>query len=335
MDINMMLYPQWELGDSYFCMLPVGQGDSMFIVSPTGLVILVDCGSDGVYSTAKFLGKLLHDHVGKVQAPKNKEVSQLIITHPHADHFSDIHEFYGKHKTYGIATLTRRKDLVDRADGRASERMRSGDLDQGRAEKVSLLKQMSDAYSYPADAKVYGFELTRYQIGKGWLDENHSSNDQKYFNNSSIVCLIKFGGHKILLTGDLESDGWSELLKYENFVADAAGATFIAASHHGHNSGWNPQIVEKLGKPLLWFVSTKRADPHCASAYSSDVFSKGIDFGGGTRRLFSTKNGCNIELLVKKNGDYSIAESTIDCSRNTNQQSLAARRRKQSEFSIS
>jgi competence protein ComEC len=329
--LDRTIYPNWKLGDMYYCMLPVGQGDASFVISPAGLVVMIDCGSNGVYSTCKFLAKLLHEHIGVIQAARNKEIAHLIITHPHTDHFADIFEYYGKNKQYGVATLSRRKDLVDKA----SEKAQQGEMDDGAAQRVGLLKQMSDQYCVSAEEKDYGFSISNHSVSSGWLDANHANDDQKYFNNSSKLTVIEHAGNKLLLTGDIETDGWEELLSKSSFVNTAKGSSFIAASHHGHNSGWNPKIVSELGKPYAWLVSTNSRDPHCSPAYSDKANSTGVKIENDVRRSFSTKDGRCSELMFCADGSFDISMPTIDCARNTNQQSQVKRKQKQAGFNFS
>ena len=70
-----------------FAMLNVGQGDALFIESPTGAQIMFDGGP-----ARKVLGPL-----ARVMSPFDKSIDALVITNPDADHicsFLDILKIY-------------------------------------------------------------------------------------------------------------------------------------------------------------------------------------------------------------------------------------------------
>ena len=68
-------------------MLNVGQGDALFIESPTGTQILMDGGP----------AKKVLNELPRVMSPFDKSIDALIITNPDADHiggFLDILKTY-------------------------------------------------------------------------------------------------------------------------------------------------------------------------------------------------------------------------------------------------
>src|SRR3989344_948506 len=63
-----------------FAMLDVGQGDALFIESPTGTQVLVDGGP-----SRKILGELT-----KVMSPFDRTIDAIIITNPDQDHIAGL-----------------------------------------------------------------------------------------------------------------------------------------------------------------------------------------------------------------------------------------------------
>jgi competence protein ComEC len=70
-----------------FAMLDIGQGDALFIESPTGTQVLVDAGP-----ARKIMGPLR-----KVMSPFDRTIDMVVITNPDADHiggFADVLKNY-------------------------------------------------------------------------------------------------------------------------------------------------------------------------------------------------------------------------------------------------
>src|SRR3990172_9040356 len=62
--------------------LDVGQGDASYIKTPDGSDILIDGGPDNT----------VINELGKVMSFGDREISLLILSHPHADHLSGLIE---------------------------------------------------------------------------------------------------------------------------------------------------------------------------------------------------------------------------------------------------
>lgn len=332
----MSLLAQWSPGMAYMCVLPVGAGNAVFVLSPSGLVLLFDCGGNGDFSTSKFLGLMKNTHGQGIQRAvlsggRSYDIAKLVVSHPHVDHIRDIHAYYGPNRRYHVAHLRRFKESVDRA-GLASHNG-SPDWRPQDVECVRALKRMSDEYRHPCESLDYGegFAVHEFQNDETWLVPEFGTNDQQFHNNASVVAVIEWGFHKWLIPGDMEIAGWARLLERGGFSERAKGCSIAIASHHGHRSGWNPAVVAQIGKPAAWIISAKRGDLHIADAYSSGEFATGYPSQDGrTRYSFSTRNGAAIEVLAHSKSGYCIEETRYDqCLRNANQQRIAARRLKQ------
>lgn len=325
------LFTQWLPGDLYLAVLPVGQGSCGYILTPSGHTIIVDCGTDGVWSTEKFHRRLrgagLLMQMAMSSAGYPRDIASLVISHPHVDHFRDLHTFYGNANALSVASLKRRREHVASALVEARERYAEGRVPESAMRQIALLGQMSDEYSSPAVPLDFGdgFRRKYFEVPEPWLVSNYSTDSQRRFNNGSCVVVIEYQGERIILPGDIETEAWSQLLKQPEFVERASNPSAIVASHHGHCSGWNPDIVRVLGKPCVWMVSTKRADEHCADAYSDASNSHGmITTDGEFVRSPSTKLGHVVEWLKPSGVPSRLAISTIDCARNANQQRMSA-----------
>lgn len=71
-------------------------------------------------------------------------------------------------------------------------------------------------------------------------------------NNLSLVAHLSIHGWNFLFPGDLETDGWENMLKLPSFAALMPGIDVLVAAHHGRENGkcealfdsygWRPQI---------------------------------------------------------------------------------------------
>ena len=96
-----IFYLDWQSShrDLTFAMLDVGQGDALFIESPTGTQILIDGGPP-----RKILNQL-----SRVMSPFDRSIDAIFITNPDQDHiagFLDVLKIYKVDKIFEPGTLT-------------------------------------------------------------------------------------------------------------------------------------------------------------------------------------------------------------------------------------
>ena len=75
-----------------FAMLDVGQGDALFIESPTGTQILIDGGPP----------KKILNQLSRVMSPFDRRIDAILITNPDSDHISG---FLDVLKTYKVGEM--------------------------------------------------------------------------------------------------------------------------------------------------------------------------------------------------------------------------------------
>jgi len=80
-------------------------------------------------------------------------------------------------------------------------------------------------------------------------------------------------------------------------------------SHHGHTSGFSAELFAAMGRPLVNVVSAKEGDESVDSNYSKEDYASGVEVGGTTRRMLSTRNDGSIRIHVSDRG------CGIDCAR--------------------
>jgi len=194
--------------------LDVGQGDSIFLKSPSGKTMLVDAAESDEYKTI--------DAFLKKQQVKKLDV--VIATHPHADHIGSMRSVVS-HYPVGVYYMT------DAVNNTASyENL----IDTLKSRKITVKQAIGGADSYIAWDDAAEVRILSPLPGKTYDD----------LNNTSIVCRVRFGDTSILLTGDAESIAERDML--ETLPAELLRATVLKAGHHGSNSSSSPDFLDAV-----------------------------------------------------------------------------------------
>lgn len=217
--------------DLTFSMLNVGQGDAIFIESPTGVQILIDSGKD----------KKVLSELSSQMSFFDRSIDLLIMTNPDLDHIGGFSYVLDKYK-------------VDRI------------FEPGTYNDSSVYKNLEDKIE---DRKVKRFlakASTRIDIGDGafidfiFPDRDVSSWDN---NDGSIVARLIYGKHSFLLTGDASKETEEILIaKYNPKVLESE---FLKVGHHGSETSTSLNLL-KVVKPKYALISSgkdnKYGHPH-------------------------------------------------------------------------
>src|SRR3989344_5677745 len=196
-----IFYLDWREADKglTFAMLDIGQGDALFIESPTGTQLLVDGGPPG-----KILGQL-----SRVMPPFDRHIDGIIITNPDQDHiggFLDVLKVYKVDKVFEPGTFT---------DSKTYQNLRN-EIENKNIPDILARKGM------------------RLNIGGGaYIDILFPDRDVLPWptNDGSIVAKLVYGDTSIMLTGDATAK--TEKLIMEKTKATELRSTFLKIGHHG------------------------------------------------------------------------------------------------------
>src|SRR3989344_2748869 len=217
--------------DLTFAMLDVGQGDALFIESPTGTQIIFDAGS-----AHKVLGPLR-----KVISPFDKSIDAMVITNPDADHiggFVDVFKNYKVEKVFESGTWN---------DSKTFQNLKM-EIKNQNIPNILLKKGM------------------RLNIGGGAvIDILFPDRDVSAWapNNGSIVARLSYGSTSIMLTGD--STTTTEKIILEEFSKTQLASTILKVGHHGSRTSTSFDFVQAVS-PTYVFISNgknnKYGHPH-------------------------------------------------------------------------
>lgn len=214
-----------------FYMLDIGQGDALYIKSPTGKDVLIDSGRD------KSVLNELSSHMSFF----DREIDIVIMTNPDLDHIGGFLDVFDKYKI-----------------GKVFEPGTYND-----SEIYNLLDKQMNEKNIPRYLARSGLRI---DIGDGAIidfifpDRDVSTWDN---NDGSIVARLIYGNNSFMLTGDASSKTEKILLdKYNDKVFESE---ILKVGHHGSNTSTSLEFLEKV-KPKYALISSgqgnKYGHPH-------------------------------------------------------------------------
>ncbi len=201
--------------------LDVGQGASVFILTPAGRSVLVDTGG-ALFPHSRDPGEDVLIPFLRYKGVKRLDL--LIIGHPHVDHYGGAFALVAARRPPRIlaaGTLSgeeRYRELVRRAEEKGVEVcvVSAGDL-------LKLGRDLELCILYPTSGQL---------IGGSAADEN----------NNSLVLKLLYKGVSFLFTGDIEAAG-EELLVQGAYNLES---TFLQVPHHGSGTSSSGAFLQKV-----------------------------------------------------------------------------------------
>ena len=198
--------------DLTFAMLDIGQGDALFIESPTGTQILVDAGPP-----RKILGQL-----SKVMSPFDRTLDGIIMTNPDQDHiggFADVLKTYKVDMAFEPGTIN---------DSKTYQNLQA-EIKNKNIPNILAKKGM------------------RLHIGGGAvIDILFPDQDVRTWanNDGSIVARLSYGSTSVMLTGD--STMATEKIILGGNSAAALKSTVLKVGHHGSRTSTSGEFVKAV-----------------------------------------------------------------------------------------
>lgn len=263
----------------------VEHGNAAYINTPADKHIVLDLGSSAAFSPLQFLQ----------QDWKIQRIDEVIITHPHADHITDIINF----DALSPRVLSRPKHLTEQEIRKAN-----------RAEDKVLVDaylSIHSRYSTPI-LKENNPELPENNGGVCFYTFKDTSTSRDNINNHCLVTVIDYLNCKILFPGDIEPAAWRLLLQRQDFISTIAGVDILIASHHGRNSGYCADIFQHFTPKLTVISDGRFVDTSATSRYSAvssgwTIHHRDKSKVSEKRNCVTTRNDGHIDIEIGKNGN--------------------------------
>ncbi len=209
-----VFYLDWQNSNRKltFAMLDVGQGDALFIESPTGTQVLIDGGPP----------KRVLSALSRVMPPFDRSIDALIITNPDLDHiggFLDVLKVYKVGKVFEPGTIT---------DSKAYQNLR----DEIKRKNIPVVLAKKGMKIHIGGGAVIDILFPDRDVS-GWTT-----------NDGSVVASLVYGDTSILLAGD-------STIKTENIVLAEGSMSeldsdILKVGHHGSRTSTSDSFVRAV-----------------------------------------------------------------------------------------
>lgn len=257
----------------------VGHGDFSLIHTPFNQNIVIDCGSgEGVVPSEILRGQ---------------KIDLFVLTHPHADHFRDFDNFKKLHiKTFLMPPL----NLFDK------------EKFSGRHNDDEVIDSLLTSYSKftPTNDVIIQIDNFYYKFYTA------SNIDYSSPNTASIVMIIKYGNNSILFGGDLQAEGWDNLLDTnKDFVDEVRNVTVFRVPHHGRVNAYSKRLLEHIN-PKLCIISDKSIDDSNRNT-SVTTYYTNSSLGKLVREYGKYDMDKRYTLTTRKDGNIHLSFNKDDC----------------------
>jgi len=258
---GLFFYQNAKLNDQrlHLVVCNVGQGDAIYIKTPSGKDILVDGGPNDLVLNCLTSNMPFWD----------RTIDLVILTHPDADHIT------------GLIPVLERYNVLHFVTSKTSK---------STAIYKNFLKALENEdlelkYVFANDKINFGDGVVSKIIWPSFGSLNSQVIKESEVNEYSVIQLITYGNFKALLTGD------AGVFTVDKIVKDAGDIDVLKVPHHGSKTGFSSLFLENTRPEVgLISVGAKNRYGH-PSAYSLDLLNK-----HNVKVLRTDKNG-EIEVL--------------------------------------
>jgi competence protein ComEC len=246
-------------GELQVHVLDVGpiNGDSILIISPTGLTVLIDAGDAGK-------GKVVLDALKRFNV---KQLDYFIATHPHPDHIGGADEVMKVTKVLNVLDnglappgwqptaaptpsaklLSNKKPVVKKPDKKAS-------ITRFYDEYKDAISQSGAHYEKAEPGKKFdlggGARLTILAPSQPFFTKEQMKAGGNEPNANSVVARLDYGEFSMLLSSDAEQQTEHRMLTKDlNLNTD-----ILKVSHHGSKYATAADFLDRV-KPAVAIVS--------------------------------------------------------------------------------
>ncbi len=191
--------------------LDVGQGDAVLITTPENERILIDGGPE----------QFVLEELGAVIPFLSRRIDLVILTHPHADHVMGLVQVLKRYEVEEVlfTGLNYWSPIYDEF------------LKEAREQGVPLRVAQADQ----------DFTFGEVELDVLFPFESMLGETIENVNNGSVVVMVSYGEHRILLTGDAEREVELDLVEY---YEEALQSALLKAGHHGSKTASSPEFLE-------------------------------------------------------------------------------------------
>ncbi len=274
--------PKWaQTLNSHIWIFNVGRGLSVFIRTALNQGIIYDFGCSSSFSPARFLAKDILPHLDEY---KSCRIAQTIISHPHADHISEINCVAKKKEENPLFFPSLLTCPHDETEGSAKpeairwERIKNP---EGIEASIELYRDLFATRTLPLQTIRYesarsvpNLEYGIFYVRPPVVNQIHPDNDQDYGNGVSLTLYYRHGIHTLLIPSDITPDALKAILNEDDGL-EKRYTTFDRQKSANHPDWSNQSSDQPSLRSLLMNLGLSiLIAPHhgLESGYSEDLY---------------------------------------------------------------
>lgn len=203
--------------------LDVGQGDAIYVRTPSGFDVLVDGGPDNA----------VLERLGQVMPFYDRDLDLVVLTHPDADHLTGLVEVLKRFRVHRVWVNGSTKDTAVYRTW--AERL---------ADEGAIVTAVTTGYSFSID------DGTHLQV----LHPDQPATEATSPNNEAVVITLSYGQEDVLLTADIEAEPESIMVKRFAASPETLQTEILKVAHHGSKTSSTEEFLEAV-KPELAVIS--------------------------------------------------------------------------------
>ena len=275
--------------------LNVGQADSTIIISPAGNIIIVDA-----VQPAKILNLLQ-----QIGPPINNEIEELVITHPHLDHYSGANKLLD---TYQVKSATLSPFWNQYGMGPPTYRAMLNNMEQ-RETEIDFISGYSRIY--PDGAVASGTDDVVHEEDAFYVEFLGPSNrllgqleqDGKLdTNHLSIFTRIHWQKFSMVLAADAQMENWSHFDQEGMLNEDC---DVLKSAHHGSCNGTQWERLNRLDPRCVIISSDPEKSHHLPDLVGTSIFAK-FEADHDDKVVALTSATHSIRITVLNGSSYNV-----------------------------
>ncbi|MCL2325800.1 MAG: MBL fold metallo-hydrolase [Proteobacteria bacterium] len=291
--------------------IDVGQGDAIWIQTPTGQNVLID-GGDGGFFGRTSAGPIISDYLEFNGFPRGSQFDAVFLSHPHSDHFGGFSWIFSENSG-GYRLL----NYIDPMEPNTTQ-----DVSASYKSWLSAVKSKvsADRLYMPAEEKfsvssVMPADFFGPNVTAEYVVSNKSPGSNP--NSASMIFRISYAGRAFLFTGDAEARQEMEAIEK---APEMIVTNFLKVCHHGSETSSSTGFLDAIWQGIA-FADRGALISSGRMAYSGTYLPSGNIVGRlrtmvPEKQLLSTSAGDdgksqgdeyrddNILVVVKPNGDF-------------------------------
>ena len=259
-------------------------GLAIHIKAPNEKYLVIDMGT----------GNWESGNTSPLSTLKYKDIHYMIITHPHLDHIDDILQFDNSEPS-----------ILWRPTSITNDEVMEGvrEVDKPKFKKYCEInarynREISAVEDPTTDQPFDGMTVVKYAT---------SLCDKSNFNNFSPVTIVRLSGIKIVICGDNETASFEKLMNMVGFAEDISNADVLVAAHHGRETGYYKDFVDKVNPRLSIISDSSNSSTTAQTKYTNAsrgwVVHNQNTGKDETRYCLTTRSDGNIEIEFGDSSD--------------------------------